>query len=154
MAIAHVCPKCRRERRAGEDACARCGLLVTRWEGWSGDPPAHPLLDGLWAACEADWEDPAAHERFLEQAVAAGGLDVAAARYRAAHRQRQGDARAEAGLLRATRLADAQLTALQIGRAGRTGLFATRWGGLLVGAAALAIALALFALALWPRAHR
>jgi hypothetical protein len=146
MAIAPVCPKCRRERRPGEDACARCGLLVTRWEGWVDDAPAHPLLDGLWAACEADWQDAAVHDRFLEQATAAGELDVAAARYRAACRQRPGDARAQAGLKRTLVLVENQIEQRPPSSASLA-----RW---LPALAALAVAVALLAMLLWPRAHR
>jgi hypothetical protein len=109
MAIAAACPKCQRERRPGEDACARCGLVVTRWEGFAAVSvglAGHPLLDGLWAAVEADWNDGAAHERFLDQAASARRLDVAAARYGAARRTRPGDARAESGLKRAALLVE------------------------------------------------
>ena len=42
------CPKCQRERLPGEDSCARCGLLVTRWEGFAVEDPTHPALDEPW----------------------------------------------------------------------------------------------------------
>jgi hypothetical protein len=100
-----VCPKCQRERVPGEDACARCGLLVTRWEGFAADEPTHPALDEPWAKLVDSWDDEAAHARFLELAAAFDGLDVAAARYRKRKLADPNDARAEEGLVRAVTMA-------------------------------------------------
>src|SRR5579883_1192808 len=83
MAELGACPKCARVRQPGEDACARCGLLVTRWDGFVPDVSPHPLVDAAWEALLASWEDDGAHKRFLELSVSAGALDLAAARYRA-----------------------------------------------------------------------
>ena len=108
MTAPTACPKCRRERRPGEDACARCGLLVARWAGFSAGEPAplaHPLLDALWKKVEESWDDEAAHARFLDAAVEERALDLAAARYRAAQDRSPDDARAHAGLERAGLLA-------------------------------------------------
>jgi hypothetical protein len=64
----------------------------------------HPALDGLWANVEADWENDAAHARFLDQAAVLGTLDIAAARYRQ-RLKKDADPRAQAALDRAVRLA-------------------------------------------------
>lgn len=105
MRLPTVCPKCQKERLPGEDACARCGLLVARWEGYAVEAPTHPALDEPWRALEAAWGDDAAHARFLETAAAVDALDVAAARYRARRLADPSDARAERGLSRAVAMA-------------------------------------------------
>ncbi len=89
----------------GEDACARCGLLVTRWEGFAAEEPTHPALDEPWDKLVADWHSDDAHARFLELAAAVDGLDVAAARYRKRKLADPNDARAERGLQRAVTMA-------------------------------------------------
>jgi hypothetical protein len=101
-----VCPKCQRERKPGEDACARCGLLVARWEGFVLELPSVPEVDAAWKQLQDVWHEADAHRRFLEQASSLDALDVAAARYREAKRERPGDARAEDGLRRAVSLAE------------------------------------------------
>jgi hypothetical protein len=100
-----VCPKCQRARKPGEDSCARCGLLVTRWEGFQLTLPSLPPVDAAWTRLASEWEDEAAHKRFLELAAQHDGLDVAAALYQKAQRDRPGDARAEDGVKRAATLA-------------------------------------------------
>jgi hypothetical protein len=100
-----VCPKCARERSAGADACAGCGLLVSRWSGWAPDLGGEPRLTPLWAEIEESWEDDARHARFLDAAAGWSALDLAAAHYRDALRRRPGDTRAQAGIDRAVRLA-------------------------------------------------
>lgn len=100
------CPKCQRERRPAEDACARCGLLVARWEGFQVEFPSFEPVDTAWAELLKAWEDDGAHRRFLDGAAHAGGLDVAAARYRQILRERPADPRAEGGLRRAASLAE------------------------------------------------
>lgn len=102
------CPKCQRERRPGEDACARCGLLVTRWEGFEVEVPNLPPGDPVgraWAALEGSWQDDAAHKRFLEQAATFDELDVAAAFYRKRSNADPTDGKARAGLERTALLA-------------------------------------------------
>jgi hypothetical protein len=100
------CPKCFAVERPGLKACARCGLLVSRWATFSASLPEDPRLDELWRALLADWQDPQRHARFLDEAAGASGLDLAAARYRLAARERPGDPLAEAGLARAAMLAE------------------------------------------------
>ncbi|MFI5289688.1 MAG: hypothetical protein ACHQ17_08555, partial [Polyangia bacterium] len=70
MRIATSCPKCQRERRPGEDACARCGLLVARWEGFLLELPLLPPVDQAWDELLRAWHDDEAHRRFLQ--IAAG----------------------------------------------------------------------------------
>lgn len=106
MGVSTVCPKCERERRPEEAACARCGLLVARWPRFQPPPIAHELVDASWAALEALWEDDSAHARFLDEASRAEALDVAATRYRERARKQPGDERARAGLTRAALLAE------------------------------------------------
>jgi hypothetical protein len=101
-----ACPKCQRERRPGEAACARCGLEVDRWDGFAAAPPAHEALDAAWAALLTSWEDNDAHRRFLEAAAHMDALDIAAARYQERRREYPSDARADTGLRRAASLAE------------------------------------------------
>src|ERR1700743_459321 len=83
VSVSSRCPKCQHERSAGQDACARCGLLVSLWEKFAAT--AHALdrvLAAPWTELEAAWTEDAAHARFLEAAAAADALDIAAAHYR------------------------------------------------------------------------
>jgi hypothetical protein len=105
MRLPTMCPKCQRDRQPGEDACARCGLLVARWDGFAASELTHPALDVPWAELAAAWDDDTAHARFLELAATVDALDVAAACYRRVRRDRPDDARAERGLERAVTLA-------------------------------------------------
>src|SRR6476659_5035258 len=98
--LATACPKCQRERLPGEDACARCGLLVARWEGFAVEEPTHPALEEPWQKLEAAWGDEKAHTAFLELAAAVEGLDVAASKYRRRKQAVPGDEKAERGLAR------------------------------------------------------
>jgi hypothetical protein len=103
--LATACPKCQRERVPGEDACARCGLLVARWDGFAVEDPTHPVLEQPWAALLQSWTDDAAHTAFLELASTVDGLDVAAAKYRRRKLAEPGDERAERGLAHAVTMA-------------------------------------------------
>lgn len=103
--LATACPKCQRERMPGEDACARCGLLVARWEGFAVEEPTHPALEEPWKKLEASWSDDAAHSAFLELAATVEGLDVAAAKYRRRKLAAPEDDKAERGLQRAVSMA-------------------------------------------------
>jgi hypothetical protein len=101
-----ACPKCQRERRPGDSACPRCGLVVTRWSGWVATVSAHPVVDDGWRTLRESWEDDAAHRRFLEACAGVDALDLAAARYREELRLHPSSSRAEAGLRRAASLAE------------------------------------------------
>jgi hypothetical protein len=103
--LATACPKCQRERVPGEDACARCGLLVTRWEGFAAEEPTHPALEEPWQKLLSTWDDDAAHTRFLELAATVEGLDVAAAKYHKRKLAEPGDEKADKGLSRAVNMA-------------------------------------------------
>jgi len=109
-ALLGVCPKCQRERKPTEQACARCGLRVDLWEGFRVELPSSPPVDEAWERLKADWHSDDAHRRFLEQAASFDGLDVAAALYREAWRQARressDDPRAQEGLRRAGALAE------------------------------------------------
>jgi hypothetical protein len=103
--LATACPKCQRERIPGEDSCARCGLLVARWEGFAAEDPTHPALEEPWQKLEASWGDDKAHSAFLELASTVDALDVAAAKYRRRKLATPGDEKAERGLARAVSMA-------------------------------------------------
>ena len=105
MRLPTACPKCQRERLPGVDACARCGLLVARWEGFAVEEPSHPALEEPWRKLEAAWNDDKAHSAFLELAATVDGLDVAAAKYRKRKLAAPDDGRAERGLERAVTMA-------------------------------------------------
>lgn len=103
--LATACPKCQRERMPGEDACARCGLLVARWDGFAVEEPTHPALEEPWKQLEQSWDEDAAHSAFLELAATVEGLDVAAAKYRRRKQAAPEDQKAERGLSRAVSMA-------------------------------------------------
>ena len=105
MRLPTACPKCQRERLPGEDACARCGLLVARWDGFAAEEPTHPALEEPWRALEAAWQDDKAHAALLELAATIDALDVAAARYRRKQLAAPDDERAARGLARAVTMA-------------------------------------------------
>ena len=105
MRLPTACPKCQRERLPGEDACARCGLLVARWEGFAAEEPTHPGLEEPWHKLEASWDDDKAHGAFLELAATLDALDVAAAHYRRRQLAAPEDERAKRGLARAVTMA-------------------------------------------------
>jgi hypothetical protein len=113
------CPKCGEPSRAGASSCRRCGLAVERFEQFRDElaTPASDPLQTLWGACEADWVNPSAHERFLAAAAVAESYQFAAAAYRNALRDRPGDQVAERYLAEVRRRAEAHL--LQSAAAGR-----------------------------------
>jgi len=125
-----VCPKCQ-DAQPPAAACRRCGLVQEKWRRPS---PLSPAGEGapatregpaLWEACVARWEDPAAHEAFLDFCRRTGEFAFAAARYRAALKERGGrDAVAEDRLRQVRSLAE--LTFLRPSR--RTGDGATQEG--------------------------
>jgi hypothetical protein len=98
MRLPMTCPKCQRERMPGDEACARCGLLMERWESYAHVEPSLAALDDPWQALQEAWHDPEAHVRFLELAASLDGLDVAAAKYRRVTIDRPDDEAAQTGL--------------------------------------------------------
>lgn len=111
MTVPRECPKCRHERQPGQDACARCGLLVARWEGFQPELPSLEPVDRAWAELLASWSDEGAHRRFLELAAQVDGLDVAAALYKQRSLAEPDDGRAREGLARAVTLAQERYAA-------------------------------------------
>lgn len=113
-----TCPKCG-EGQPKAEACRRCGLIFAKWRGVEGLADASaPRVDdaregaALWAACEAAWEDGAAHDRFLVHVQRTSAYAYAAARYRAAQAQRGGaDPVAAERLKRVRAMAEAALLA-------------------------------------------
>jgi len=104
--LATACPKCQRERVPGATACARCGLLVERWDGFAAVEPQNEALDEPWQRLESvEWHEDGAHARFLELAASVDALDVAAAKYRRRARAAPEDDKARRGLERAANMA-------------------------------------------------
>src|SRR5712692_10185369 len=103
---ADACPKCQRQRRGNEKACAQCGLLVSRWLSFRGEVSSHPVLDPLWVKLSADWLNPSAHDVFLDAARVSGSLAIAAALYRKASLDPSRRSEAQAGVRRALLLAE------------------------------------------------
>lgn len=104
------CPKCDAELRPGASACGACGLAAERFEGFQSDPAyGPPEVVAGWQACLDTWDDDGAHERFRALAAATGAFAFAARSYRQAARERPGDERAQAGLARVQRMAEAAL---------------------------------------------
>lgn len=103
---AGACPKCQRQRRGSEKACAQCGLLVSRWLSFRGEVSSHPVLDPLWVKLSSDWLNPSAHDQFLDAARVSGSLAIAAALYRKACLDSSRRVEAQAGLKRSLLLAE------------------------------------------------
>jgi hypothetical protein len=68
------CPKCSRPAGPADAACARCGLLRSRWDGYDAQVEPHPLLDPLWQQALSDWDEPKRHAALS----AVAGQDIAA----------------------------------------------------------------------------
>ncbi len=78
-----ACPKCGRASAPGEEACARCGLLIANFTAFAATvAPEPPELASAWQAAEAAWGEDGAHERLLGLATAHGFLPQLARRYR------------------------------------------------------------------------
>lgn len=84
-----LCPKCGAARAEGEEACGRCGLVYARFKPENLALPA--VVEELWSKLEADWNDPARHEAFIDACSRAGALPEAARRYRIKAEQMPGD---------------------------------------------------------------
>jgi hypothetical protein len=76
------CPKCRRPRGREEWACARCGLLASRFRRLRAEHAHTHEIDDAWSAALRRWEDPAAHDRVLDLATGLRTLPELARRYR------------------------------------------------------------------------
>lgn len=113
MTTADRCPKCDAARSATAVACPRCGLAADRAAAWQAADAEAPTasLGAAWAACEAAWDDDAAHERAALAALPTGDFGWLAKRYRAVLRERPDDAVAQARLDVLTRRAQAALLA-------------------------------------------
>ena len=108
------CPKCGGGVSRSDPACKSCGLARRHFAGYrpapaAGDGEAARALDRLWAATASRWNDPAAHDAFLERVAAERAWSVAASRYRVASRRRPGDPVARARLAQVHRTAMALL---------------------------------------------
>ncbi|HEX2571313.1 MAG TPA: hypothetical protein VH877_17275 [Polyangia bacterium] len=150
------CPRCGDARTSpsglGPDAaCARCGLLQSRWASFEY-PPESPALIAAWQACEADWSNPARHDALLDLALRShgpqdaqepGGHPLAALARR--YHERPGDPVATARLGRIRTLLETAAR-VQIGPAGAPlGHTITWW----LRVATYAAALVLLGAALW-----
>jgi hypothetical protein len=113
------CPKCGAPAAQEGVACIRCGLAADRFESFARDEAEQvpEALAELWDACEGDWRDAEAHDRFVRAAVAAEAFRYAASKYRGALRSRPGDTEAKRRLADIRRRAEAAI--LQTAAAGR-----------------------------------
>jgi hypothetical protein len=104
-----VCPKCRRQARETDQACARCGLLRTHFATYDPRPPPHPRLDPLWAHALADWEDARRHQALFDvvqsDVIGMEALAGLSQRYSAVLRERPDDQIAAAAQERLLQLA-------------------------------------------------
>ena len=86
-----LCPKCWTEQPAS-DACRKCGLVYAKWQGNLGEDDEYTGIAGeMWAKCEEKWDDAARHDAFLMFCRREGSLPFAAARYRAALKNKPDD---------------------------------------------------------------
>jgi hypothetical protein len=107
------CPKCAHPRRAGGDACARCGLVYARWrpdEVVGAVAPLDEAAESLWREALADWANPARHDAFLKHCSLVGQLAAAGRRYRARADADASDALARKMQERVLAMATAALT--------------------------------------------
>ncbi len=104
------CPKCGLRPVRG-DACARCGLALERMATWIEDDVVPADVTAAWAACQAAWDDAAAHDHVASLALARAVQPWLARRYRACLRDRPGDAVAVRRLERVGKIAHAAFLA-------------------------------------------
>ena len=74
-----VCPKCGAPRAA--EACPKCGLIYDKFSPEALDREVPSRLREMWQSVETSWENPAAHDVFIEQAARAEQLGFAARLY-------------------------------------------------------------------------
>ncbi len=111
------CPKCDLvQPRTG--ACRACGLRAELFEEYALEhaEEAPPELEALWECCEAEWDDEAAHDRFVEGAAVSLAYAYAARRYRSVLRRRGDDPIAHRQLDRLARMAEVTLTSAAAAR--------------------------------------
>ncbi|HTJ44899.1 MAG TPA: hypothetical protein VL463_22485 [Kofleriaceae bacterium] len=106
-----TCPKCGVVQRPA-DACRSCGLLASRMPDFvaTEDLPAAEVAAG-WAACEAAWNDNAAHEALARLASAHNAYAYVARRYRERVKKNADDSIAAGRLAAITRMTEASLRA-------------------------------------------
>jgi hypothetical protein len=79
------CPKCGRARADSGAACARCGLVFSRWTTKlhrAIDRSLDPEGEMLWTALLATWPDDSKHDQFAKHCAQMGRLPAAGMRYR------------------------------------------------------------------------
>jgi hypothetical protein len=82
------CPKCETEQDEAP-ACRVCGLHAEYIDSYGSEAEQGGELAGAWAELENEWDQAAAHERFIEKVVAGKHFAEAARLYR--RRARTGD---------------------------------------------------------------
>ena len=140
------CPRCLAQRSPAARGCAGCGLDFLRVRSESLAPSAR--LAASWSALQEAWEDPAAHQDFLQRAIAAGELSGAGRLYRLLLLHRPEDAHAQRALerMRQQALATWLIPSAEASGAARSPR-ALRWVLLLL----LVLAGALVTAAVWAR---
>ncbi len=114
-----ACPKCGQPAPEDLAACATCGLVRERFDGFESSQGSHApdALAELWESCRDSWDDLEAHDRFIKAAMVAEAYRYAAARYRQALRENRDDPIARSGLDDVARRAETAI--LQSASAGR-----------------------------------
>lgn len=104
-----TCPKCDTRVGADQAACPACGLATEHMDRWAAEAePPPPEVEAAWREALAAWDDAGAHDRFCKAAARAEAFAYAGRVYRQAARRRgPDDPRAQAGLERVRRMAEA-----------------------------------------------
>lgn len=89
------CPKCVEPRAAAALSCARCGLVFANFR--PEVVAAGPELLARWQSLRAEWDDPDAHERLLQEAARLGALAPLGRLYRIQLAHDPDDEQAQAG---------------------------------------------------------
>ena len=117
------CPKCDTTQPIAA-ACRACGLAADRMADFARaeDGELPPSLLAAWARLADAWADAAAHERVMQVAATTGSYAWVARQYRAAGRDRPGDARVASQLARIARMTEATLRATAAARPGKASM--------------------------------
>jgi len=79
------CPACAAPYSGGEKECAHCGVIFEKFELRQKNleaPPASRELRELWDKVLDNYEDKAAHQHFVSQALGEGAAEYASYQYR------------------------------------------------------------------------
>ena len=77
-----VCPKCGNREQRQSAACARCGLMFSKYRAGQFEGGMSADAEELWRRIRARFDQPALHASFIELCAQRGELLEAARRYR------------------------------------------------------------------------